>query len=157
MRPEDKYFGDLKAAKPQIFGIYWSRPQVLARQSEFLTRTRIFMNRLWRSESEGSRHFDSEQVPVYADRIRRRPPRSTSLGLSPHYDAGSVERWLDENYRKVYRHVFSGNWREYDPFDGAWRVEVREIPVRRQNSISSQSQRLAEPVFPWIASCKLGP
>jgi hypothetical protein len=86
------------------------------------------MNRLWRSEREGIRHFDPEQVPVYADRIRRRPPGSTSLGLSPHCDAGSVERWLDENYRKVYRHVFSGNWREYDPFDGAWRVEVREIP-----------------------------
>jgi len=125
---EDKYFGDLKAAKPQIFGIYWSRPQVLARQSESLTRARIFMNRLWRSEREGTRHFDPEQVPVYADRIRRRPPGSTSLGLPPHCDAGSVERWLDENYRKVYRHVFAGNWREYDPFDAAWRVEAREIP-----------------------------
>src|SRR5712691_1097629 len=79
---EDKYFGDLAAARPQIFGIYWSRPQVVVRQSESLTRARIFMNRLWLAESEGLRHFDPEQVPVYADRIRRRPPGSTSLGLS---------------------------------------------------------------------------
>jgi hypothetical protein len=31
---EDKYFGTLASAKPQIYGIYWSRPQVEARQSE---------------------------------------------------------------------------------------------------------------------------
>ncbi len=126
-RAEDKYFGTLASAKPQIYGIYWSRPQVEARQSESLTRARVFLNRLWRTESDGQVHFDPEQVPVYADRIRRRPPGSASLGLSPHVDGGSVERWLDENFRKVYRHVFSGNWREYDAFDAAWRPDVQEI------------------------------
>lgn len=125
---EDKYFGTLAAAKPQIYGIYWSRPQVEARQSESLTRARVFLNGLWIAESEGRRHFEPDQVPVYADRIRRRPPGSTSLGLSPHVDGGSVERWLDEGFRKVYRHVFSGRWREYDPFDAAWRPQVQEIP-----------------------------
>jgi hypothetical protein len=73
---EDKYFGTLAAAKPQIYGIYWSRPQVEARQSESLTRVRSFLNLLWRAESEGQVHFDPDQVPVYADRIRRRPPGS---------------------------------------------------------------------------------
>ena len=125
---EDKYFGDLMAAKPQIYGIYWSRPQVLARQSESLTRVRAFMNRLWLNEGEGRHHFDPDETPVYADRIRRRPPGSTSLGLSPHVDGGSVERWLDENFRKVYRHVFAGNWRDYNAWDAAFRPEVREIP-----------------------------
>ena len=124
----DEYFGTLAAAKPQIYGIYWSRPQVEARQSESLTRARIFLNGLWIAESEGRRHFDPEQVPVYADRIRRRPPGSTSLGLSPHVDGGSVERWLDEGFRTVYRHVFSGNWRQYQPFDAAGRPTVQEIP-----------------------------
>jgi hypothetical protein len=124
---EDKYFGTLAAAKPQIYGIYWSRPQVQARQSESLTRVRSFLNRLWLSESDGRRHFNPDEVPVYADRIRRRPPGSNSLGLSPHVDGGSVERWLDENFRNVYRHVFSGQWREYNPFDPSWRPEAREI------------------------------
>ena len=78
-RAEDKYFGTLAMAKPQIYGIYWSRPQVEARQSESLTRTRVFLNRLWKAESEGQRHIDPEQVPVYADRIRRRPPGSDQL------------------------------------------------------------------------------
>jgi len=125
---EDKYFGTLSSAKPQIYGIYWSKPQVEARQSEALTKVRVFLNRLWKAESEGRRHFDPNEVPVYADRIRRRPPGSSSLGLSPHVDGGSVERWLDENFRQVYRHVFSGHWREYDPYDAAWRPDAREVP-----------------------------
>src|ERR1700723_2750015 len=125
---EDKYFGTLASAKPQIYGIYWSRPQVKARQAESLTRVRVFMNNLWKAESEGRRHFNPNEVPVYADRIRRRPPGSASLGLSPHVDGGSVERWLDENFRKVYRHVFSGNVQQYDAFDAAFRPEVREVP-----------------------------
>jgi hypothetical protein len=125
---EDKYFGTLAAAKPQIYGIYWSRPQVQARQAESLTRVRTFLNRLWLAESEGRRHFDPDQVPAYADRIRRRPPGSNSLGLSPHVDGGSVERWLEPNFRSVYRHVFSGNWRDYSAFDAAWRPDVQEFP-----------------------------
>ena len=126
-RAEDKYFGTLAASKPQIYGIYWSKPQVRARQSESLTQVRRFLNRLWKSESEGRRHFDPDHVPVYADRIRRRPPGASSLGLSPHVDGGSAERWLEPNFRKVYRHVFSGDWRNYDAFDAAWRTEVQEF------------------------------
>jgi hypothetical protein len=124
---EDKYFGNLAAAKPQIYGIYWSRPQVQARQSESLTRVRVFLNRLWVAASEG-RHIDPDQTPAYADRIRRRPPRASSLGLSPHVDGGSVERWLGPNFRSVYRHVFSGDLEEYDAFDAAFRPEAEEFP-----------------------------
>ncbi len=124
---EDKYFGSLASSKPQIYGIYWSKPQVLARQSESLTNTRVFLNNLWKSESEGRVHFNPNQVPVYADRIRRRPSGAASLGLSPHVDGGSVERWLEENFTKVYRHVFSGDWGKYDAWDVAYRTDVQEI------------------------------
>ena len=127
-RAEDKYFGTLASAKPQII-----RGLLVASAGEsapvgIADHARIFVNRIWKSESEGRTHFDPEQTPVYADRLRRRPPGSASLGLSPHVDGGSVERWLDENFRNVYRHVFSGNWREYDAWDAAYRPEVQEIP-----------------------------
>lgn len=127
-RAEDRYFGELASNKPQIFGVYWSAPQVAARQSDELTQVRVFLNHLWEWQSEGKVHFDPDRVATYADRLRRRPPGSAALGLSAHCDGGSVERWLDENFRQVYRHVFSGNWRDYNPFDAAWRTAVREIP-----------------------------
>jgi hypothetical protein len=101
---------------------------VEARQSEPLTNVRVFLNNLWQAESDGVRHINPNEAPAYADRIRRRPPGSASLGLSPHVDGGSVERWLDENFRKVYRRVFAGDWRNYNAFDAAFRPEVREVP-----------------------------
>jgi hypothetical protein len=124
----DRYFSTLKSGRPQIFGIYWSRPQVMARQAGSMAKTRAFLNGLWISSHAGKTYFDPQRECTYADRIRRREPGDVSLGLSPHTDAGSVERWLDPAYRQVYRHVFSGDWHAYDPFDGAYRTEVEEIP-----------------------------
>ena len=124
----DRYFTSLKSSRPQIFGIYWSKPQMEARQGVPLAETRAFLNRLWRFESGGKKHFDPDRECTYADRIRRREPGDNSLGLSPHMDAGSVERWLDPAYSEVYRAVFAGKWRDYDPFDGAFRTETEEIP-----------------------------
>lgn len=35
----DQYFSELVPEKPQIYGIYWSRPQVMARQADSMART----------------------------------------------------------------------------------------------------------------------
>ena len=124
----DPYFSTLHSGRPQIFGIYWSKPQVEARQHPALAVTRAFLNSIWTHASGGRVHFRPDRECTYADRIRRREPGDRSLGLSPHMDAGSVERWIDPAYRQVYRHVFSGAPRAYDPFDGAFRPLVEEIP-----------------------------
>ena len=89
----DHFFSNLKSRKPQIFGIYWSSPQVQARQSPALTATRTFLTGLWTSCGPTGAYFDSQRQCTYADRIRRREPGDTTLGLSAHMDAGSVERW----------------------------------------------------------------
>jgi hypothetical protein len=146
----DKYFSTLKSDRPQIFGIYWSKPQMQARQGEPLARTRTFLNRLWQHESEGKQHFDPDRECTYADRLRRREPGDATLGLSPHMDAGSVERWIDPAYRHVYRHVFAGNWRAYDPFDGAARANTGEIPSAAVCSVFRTYQG-------WTALTSQGP
>ena len=137
---EDNYFGKLAASKPQIYGIYWSKPQVEARQDARMHAVQVFLNSLWATESNGKQHFDPTRVATYADRTRRRPPNSSSLGLSPHVDSGTIERWLDENFRYVYRHVFSGDWQQYDPFAADGRTEVREIASRRSARCSVPSR-----------------
>jgi len=123
-RSLDKYFSALKAGKPQIFNIYWSKPQVMARQDPKLAETRAFLDRLWKYEGV----FNPDRQCTYADRLRRRQPGDKSLGLSPHMDAGTVERWIDPGYQKVYENVFAGDWRGYDPFDATHRLQTHEIP-----------------------------
>ena len=44
---EDNYFGKLAAGKPQIYGIYWSKPQVEARQDARMHAVQVFLNSLW--------------------------------------------------------------------------------------------------------------
>jgi hypothetical protein len=123
-RSLDKYFSALKAGKPQIFNVYWSRPQVMARQDKRLAETRAFLDRLWKYQGA----FNPDLQCTYADRLRRRQPGDKTLGLSPHMDAGTVERWIDPGYQKVYENIFAGDWRGYDPFDAKHRLETREIP-----------------------------
>ena len=124
----DKYFATLSASRPQIFGLYWSRPQMEARTSQELAVARRWLNRLWEFESENGVEFDPDRECLYADRLRQREPGDDTLGLSPHVDGGSVERWLDPGFRRVYRHLLSGDVGAYDPFDAAWRTATKEIP-----------------------------
>jgi len=123
-RSLDQYFAGLKAAKPQIFNVYWSKPQIMARQDVRLAEARAFLDRLLNYEGV----FNPDRQCTYADRARRRQPGDKTLGLSPHMDAGTVERWLDPGYQKVYAPIFAGDWREYDPFDPTYRLQTREIP-----------------------------
>jgi hypothetical protein len=146
-RSLDKYFSALKAGKPQIFNVYWSKPQVNARQDPKLEETRAFLDRLW-VNYEGV--FDPDLQCTYADRVRRRQPGDKTLGLSPHMDAGTVERWIDPGYQRVYEKVFAGDWQAYDPFDARHRLETREIPSPAVASVFRTYQG-------WTALTRQGP
>ena len=124
----DKYFSDLKSGKPQIFGLYWSKPQVEVRQSKNMALAKTWLNKLWINKFNGKTIFFPDKELVYADRVRRREAGDSSLGLSPHCDAGSVERWIDAAYQKVYEPIFSDNFENYDPFDAKYRDKTKEIP-----------------------------
>ena len=124
---DDGIFGGLAAAKPSIFPIYWSRPQMAARQDDNMVAVRGFLNSFWKHESEGRVWFDPARDTAYPDRVRRREPGTNSGGLSAHTDSGSIERWLLPAYQSVFRHVFDGNPAAYDPWDGAYRTEVHEF------------------------------
>ncbi|MGF1705600.1 YbiU family protein [Enterovibrio baiacu] len=127
---EDNYFSQLKSDKPQIFGIYWSQAQVWARQHQNMATLRRHLNHLWQWQdpNSGSAYFNPDLESSYADRVRRREPGDATLGLSPHVDSGSIERWIEPHYRDVYHEVFHGDWTKYQAFDGQNRVDVEEFP-----------------------------
>lgn len=125
---EDNYFSQLKSDKPQIFGIYWSPAQIWARQHPNMATARKHLNHLWTWQENGQTFFNPDLEVSYADRVRRREPGDATLGLSPHVDSGSIERWIEPHYREVYHDVFMGDWRHYHAFHGANRIEVEEYP-----------------------------
>ncbi|SNY76763.1 DUF1479 domain-containing protein [Enterobacter sp. CC120223-11] len=127
--PGDNFFGTLTASRPEIYPIYWSQAQMQARQSHEMANVQSFLNRLWRFESEGKQWFDPDVSVIYPDRIRRRPPGTTSKGLGAHTDSGALERWLLPAYQQVFANVFKGDFTQYDPWDAAHRTEVEEYTV----------------------------
>ncbi|MDO2440186.1 DUF1479 domain-containing protein [Enterobacter nematophilus] len=127
--PGDNFFGTLTASRPEIYPIYWSQAQMQARQSEEMAQVQSFLNRLWTFESNGKQWFDPDVSVIYPDRIRRRPPGTTSKGLGAHTDSGALERWLLPAYQQVFACVFDGIVDKYDPWNAAHRTEVEEYTV----------------------------
>lgn len=123
----DKYFSALDDATPQIYGLYWSRPQVMARQAESMAVTKRFLNRLYDVSAPTGSEFDPDNDFAYADRTRRRQPGDTTLGLSPHMDSGSYERWCDPAYRAIYQRIYAGDIDGFDPWKAAFRTQTREF------------------------------
>jgi Protein of unknown function (DUF1479) len=128
--PADDFFGTLaaEASKPEIYPIYWSRAQMEARQDPRMAQVQAFLNSLWSAESEGHRWFDPDADSLYPDRIRRRPPGANSGGLGTHLDPGTLDLWMTEGYQLHFRHLFSGDFASYDPWDAAYRTEAAQYP-----------------------------
>ena len=135
--PGDNFFGSLSASRPEIYPIYWSQAQMQARQSGEMAAVQSFLNRLWQFESGGKQWFDPDVSIIYPDRIRRRPPGTTSEGLGAHTDSGALERWLLPAYQQVFASVFSGRVENYDPWDAAHRTEVEEYTVDNTTKCSA--------------------
>ena len=146
----DQYFSDLQSGKPQIFGLYWSKTQVNIRQSKELDLVKKWLNSLWTHEHNGETIFDPNNELVYADRVRRREPGDKTLGLSPHCDAGSVERWIDKGYQDVYKDIFADNFAKYDPFNAAYRNKTQEIESPAVSHVFRTFQG-------WVALTEQGP
>ena len=126
-RSLDKYFSALKAGTPQIFNVYWSKPQVMARQDVSTRRDACFS----RSPVEIRRRFQSRPTvhicrPGAAEAARGQ----NAWPFPPH--GRRHRRALDRpGYQKLYARIFAGDWRGYDPFDATHRLETHEIPCWR--------------------------
>ncbi|MDX6300711.1 MAG: hypothetical protein QOF53_1925 [Nocardioidaceae bacterium] len=125
--PADDFFGSV-GSKPEIYPIYWSHPQMEARQSERMASVQFFLNSQWKHESEGKQWFDPNRDSLYPDRIRRRPPGADSGGLGAHCDPGTLDLWMTRGYQQAFRHLFDGSVEQYDPWDAAYRTSGPQYP-----------------------------
>ena len=125
--PADDFFGSV-GSKPEIYPIYWSPPQMQARQSERMASVQAFLNPQWTSESDGVQWFDPDRDSLYPDRIRRRPEGANSNGLGTHLDPGTLDLWMTQAYQRAFRHLFDGTVEQYDPWDAAHRTAGPQYP-----------------------------
>jgi hypothetical protein len=132
--PGDDFF-DTVGSKPEIYPIYWSRPQMQARQSDRMARVQSFLNARWTSASEGVTWFDPDRDCMYPDRIRRRPPGADSGGLGTHLDPGTLDLWMTEGNQRAFRHLFDGTVEQYDPWDAAHRTAGPQYPSTTMTSV----------------------
>lgn len=106
---------------PAVYELYWTPTQVQARAHPNVLRTQSFLSSLWYS-SDSTSEISTTYPLTYADRFRIRRPGDAKFALGPHTDGGSVERWEDPEYSRVYTKILEGKWEGYDPFDARHRI-----------------------------------
>ena len=108
---------------PAVYELYWSPTQTLARGHPNMLKTQSFLTTLWHSSNPAS-EISTTYPLAYADRIRIRQPGDAKFALGPHTDGGSLERWEDPTYSKVYQKILDGQWEQYDPYDARFRLDA---------------------------------
>lgn len=104
------------AESPSMLLLYDSPTQIAVRTHPNHLKLQRLLNQLWHDDDNDESQTSAEPL-LYSDGVRDRPPQQPFLGLGPHIDAGSLCRWADPGYRKVYSQVWSGNPRQHDAFD----------------------------------------
>ena len=108
---------------PAVYELYWTPSQAEARANSNVLDAQRFLQRLWHS-SDPNTQISTRNPLSYADRLRIRHPGDAKFTLGPHIDGGSLERWEDPEYSRVYTKILEGRWEEYDPFDAKHRVSA---------------------------------
>jgi hypothetical protein len=118
------------ATGSRIWGVYWSRPQVLARQHPRIDAVRRFLNRLWTLDAPGGPWLDPDLDIGYPDRVRRREPGATSRGLATHVDTPICGGWRIAENQHVLAPLLTGGLDAFDPWSPAHRTGAEvESPV----------------------------
>ncbi|KAI0260969.1 hypothetical protein BC834DRAFT_925695 [Gloeopeniophorella convolvens] len=135
----------------QVFEIYNSIAQTLARTHPALLQTQRALLGLWHASNPDAKL--SLRTPIsYYDRFRIRQPGDRSFVLGPHIDGGSLERWEDPNYRACFGAILAGRWRAHDPFDAAPRLNAKQDLYNAPSQCS-----VFRPWQGWTALSSTGP
>ncbi|KAF9007508.1 hypothetical protein BDQ17DRAFT_1422870 [Cyathus striatus] len=122
------------ADNKQFFQLYWTKAQVQARAHPNMLAAITWLNNLYHTKSGKKLEGIDLSIPLsYADRFRIRHPGVQWNVHPPHVDGGSVERWEDQEFRKCFADIFSGNWKNHDPYELEGRLNARSSIYGRPN------------------------
>ena len=91
----------------QLYEIYNLKAQIAARTHPTIIETHRFLLSLWNNSSSAA-DVDLSTSISYFDRLRIRTPGDKSFILGPHINNGSIERWEDPGFRKVWGKILEG-------------------------------------------------
>lgn len=95
--------------------VFWNKAMIEARSHPEITQLMSVMSQFFYVK-DSNLPIDKDSQIVYPDAFRiRSPGQETTLDL--HLDSGSIERWEDEGYRRVYAPIFEGRWEDFEPFE----------------------------------------
>ncbi|PWZ00528.1 DUF1479-domain-containing protein [Testicularia cyperi] len=119
------------ADNPQVYELYWSKPQLEARSHPNLIQTcQTFLQLFHSPASTGAsskvqatggdldRAASLSNLLMYVDRLRIRQPGDAKFALGAHIDGGGVERWECDEFRALWDNILrtGGDWRSHDPW-----------------------------------------
>ncbi|KAJ5777043.1 hypothetical protein N7520_000289 [Penicillium odoratum] len=113
-------------ANPAVYRLSWTPTQQAIRGHPRHLQVQKYLNGCWHDEM----HATSPEPLTYADSLRIRPPGQEFYGLGPHIDAGSLCRWADPSYRKVYQKIFSGYPEDHDCYDLGIRKDANQAAFK---------------------------
>lgn len=117
--------GGLPPHNPQMWQLYWTKPQVEIRSHENVLKAMSSVSKLWHV-TDPTLPIDLASQVVYPDRFRiRTPSKDKEYTLNHHLDSGGIERWEDPEYRSCYQAIFEGRWDEYDAWDATPRPNAK--------------------------------
>lgn len=116
------------AESPSMLRLFNSPTQVAVRTHP----NHIILQRALNSLYHDATGETSPEPLSYTDAARIRPPHQEFLGLGPHIDAGSLCRWADPSYRKVYDAIFSGRPEDHDAYDLGARKDADQFMFKAQ-------------------------
>ncbi|KAG5362421.1 hypothetical protein CJU90_5127 [Yarrowia sp. C11] len=146
------------AATPHIKQLYWTEAQVKLRANPNHLFLQEWLNKLWEQSSTKPQQNVSSSEPThstpltYVDALRSVPGKESYVALGPHIDAGSLSRWLDDDYRHFYHDVFSGHPERLDLY------RLKERSVCKQHLIPGPAHSSVLRTFQgWTCLTDVGP
>ena len=117
--------GGFPVDNPQMWQLFWTKPQVEIRSHERVLEAMSAVSKLWHV-SDPTLPIDLASQVAYPDRFRIRfPTKDKEFALNHHLDSGGIERWEDDEYRSCYQAIFEGRWDEYDAWDATPRPNAK--------------------------------